>query len=345
MTFLWKNLNLKLLLVANSGPEHIGRFFLESARDLGFKVAIHDMGQANSKPGLAERIRYRLFDKKPRFIQRYSASVLSLCKDTMPDLVLATGCAPLLATDLIKIRSLGIKTANFSTDDPWSRVHRSAWFFSSLKTYDLVCTPRRHSIPEFVNLGISNVKYLAFAYHPRVHFVAEQDHLQDEFRCDVLFYGGADDERAAIFSNFIESGLDLHLYGAYWSRYPRLRKFYKGMLLPDRIPPAVSAAKLTVCIGRKSNRDSHAMRTYEAAATGACMLVEETEDHRKLFGEEGVAVTYFSSPDDIVKRSLELINNPTKRNLLRKNVVELVTSSANTYADRLESIVKFSLNI
>jgi spore maturation protein CgeB len=332
---------LKLLLVAYSGPEHIGCFFLESARDLGFDVAIHDMGLANSRPGLAERIRYRLFDKKPRFIQNYSASVLSLCKETKPDFVLATGFAPLLGTDLKKIRQLGIKTANFSTDDPWNRVHRSSWFFSSLKEYDLVCTPRRHSIPEFVKLGIADVRYLAFAYHPRTHFFAGKDLIQDKFKCDVLFYGGADDERAAFFSKFIESGLDLHLYGGYWSRYPKLRRFYKGMLLPQDIPAAVIAAKLTICIGRKSNRDSHAMRTYEAAAMGACMLVEETEDHRKLFGDDDNVVSFFSSSDQIIARSVELISDPAKRNMMRKNVYDRVTSSANTYADRLESIVKF----
>ena len=331
---------LKLLLIGNLGLEDVGRFFYEAARSLGYDVAIHEMKQAYAKPSLIERVRYRLFDRKPKFIKRYSASVVTLCLETKPDLVLSTGCAPLLAADLVKIKQLGIKTANFSTDDPWGRNHKATWFLSSLKQYDAVCTPRLQCIPEFIKLGIPDVRYLAFAYHPPIHFSIPSKDSQDRFSCDVLFYGGADDDRVELFTKFIGSGLNLHLYGGYWNRYPVFQRYYRGMLSPKDIPAAVAAAKVTVCIGRKTNRDSHSMRSYEVSSMGGCMLVEDTEDHRNLYGSDADVVSYFSLSDDPVQKSKELIADPDRIEKMRKNVLKRVTSMPNTYADRLETIVK-----
>jgi spore maturation protein CgeB len=331
---------VKLVLVANPGREHVGRFLFESAQDLGYEAIIHDLTEAYSRPSLIERIRYRLLDRKPRFIKRYSASLVALCIAEKPDFVLTTGCAPILAVDILKLKELGIKIVNFSTDDPWNRSHRSTWFFESLKEYDVVFTPRRHCIKEFIDIGIPKVRYIAFGYHPIAHYVSPIEDVDSNFCCDVLFYGGADDDRATMFKKFIGSGLDVHLYGSYWHCYSEFKDFYKGMLEPEYIPVAVRHAKLTICIGRKSNRDWHAMRSYEAPAMGACLLVEDTEDHRSLYGDSPDMVSYFSSSEDIVIRSKELIADPEKRSRMRKNVSERVTGQFNTYKDRLESMVK-----
>jgi spore maturation protein CgeB len=329
-----------MVLVANPGREHVGRFLFESAHELGYEAIIRDLTEAYSRPSLIERIRYRLLDRKPRFIKSYSASIVALCIQEKPDFVLTTGCAPVLAVDILKLRKLGIKVVNFSTDDPWNRAHKSTWFFESLKEYDVIFTPRRHCIKEFLEIGIPKVRYIAFGYHPSAHYVAPIEDVDSKFCCDVLFYGGADDDRATMFKKFIGSGLDLHLYGSYWHRYSEFKDFYKGMLSPEDIPTAVRHAKLTVCIGRKSNRDCHAMRSYEAPAMGACMLVEDTEDHRSLYGEGADMVSYFSSSEEIVILSKDLIADPEKRSRMRKNVSERVTGLSNTYADRLESMVK-----
>lgn len=331
---------MKILFVVNPDPEHLGGYFTDAARSLGHEVLTADLRAAAAVPTLAERIRYRIFDKRPRALAAFSAEVVRLCREQKPDLLLTTGCAPVRAADLKQIRSQGIKTANFSTDDPWSKSHRSHWFLRALPQYDLVCTPRRDTIGEFAALGVTDTRWLPFAYHPPVHHkaVAAAD---SQYSCDVLFYGGADDDRVRLFSAFKNSGLMMQLYGSYWDRLPEFRPFYRGKLAPAEIPAALAAARVTVCIARRSNRDSHAMRSYEAAAMAACMIVEDSADHLQLFGPDGKAVCYFRTPEEAVARAKMLLNHNEQRAAMRVAVAQMIGRTGNTYADRLNSIIEW----
>lgn len=336
---------MKLLLVVNPDLEHLGCYLIRAAKDLGFDVIVADLRDANEPKTLIERIRYRLRDKRPAKLPEFSRLVYDQCRNFQPDILLATGCAPVLADDLAAIGKLGIRTINFSTDDPWNTAHKSDWFLASLPKYSLVCSPRRATFSDFADLGVKKVEYLPFAYDPQMHHLAVADSGDVRKKCDVLFYGGADRYRANLFSEFVDSGIDLHLYGSYWHRYRNLRGFYRGMLEPNDIRRAVADATVTICISRKSNRDSHAMRSYEAAAMGGCMLVERSEDHLKLFGQSGDTVCFFTGAADILYNTRNLLKNAGAQKTMRKNVYQCITGGENAYVDRLKAIVKIAQNL
>jgi spore maturation protein CgeB len=77
------------------------------------------------------------------------------------------------------------------------------------------------------------------------------------------------------------------------------------------------------------------MRTFEVPAIGACMLTEDTQEHREIFGEEGQAVVYFRSKSEMVEKLRWLLGHDHERERLASAAHELITNGRNTYKDRL----------
>jgi spore maturation protein CgeB len=105
----------------------------------------------------------------------------------------------------------------------------------------------------------------------------------------------------------------------------------------------VQEAKISLCLVRRANRDGHVMRTFEAAVSGACMLVEYTDEHREIFGHDGDCVLFFKNFSDLVARAKWLINHPEERIRLRKAVFNKIhRDGCNSYFHRLKYILKNS---
>jgi spore maturation protein CgeB len=102
---------------------------------------------------------------------------------------------------------------------------------------------------------------------------------------------------------------------------------------------AVGAAKVVLCLVRRANRDGHVMRTFELAAMGACMLTEDTTDHRELFGPEGQAVMYFRNEVEMVDKLRWLLEHKADRQRLQDAARRLVTQGRHTYQDRLQAML------
>jgi len=81
------------------------------------------------------------------------------------------------------------------------------------------------------------------------------------------------------------------------------------------------------------------MRTFESAAMGACMLVEDTEDHRRLFGPDGEAVRYFGSREELVDRAGWLLRDEAERSRMGAMAQALVVGGSHSYRDRLTSML------
>lgn len=331
---------MNILIVGNPGPEHVGAFMLKAAKSLGWTASLADVGMAAAPRSLAERLRYRISGRRPAHLARFSKSVVELARRERPHVLLATGCVPLLSHDLLAIRKFGVRTANFTTDDPWNPAHRAGWFLASLPAYDLILSPRRATFADFLSIGVERVEYLPFAYDPEMHHrVKPTAESTRRFASQAMFYGGADRDRAHVFRGFVGSGINLALYGSYWQRYPEFAPYYRGMLEPKDVASAVASTQVTICFGRRANRDSHAMRSYEAPAMGACMVAEDTADHRAIFGGDG-AVEYFQDAALLPRIVHNLLSDGQRIAAMRSRVLDRVVQGHNTYADRLKQLAE-----
>jgi len=312
---------------------------------LGLPAEIVDASAASEGPAIAVRYNWWLRGRRPARIKRFSQQLLEKCRALQPRWLLTTGHAPVEAEVLRAIGAMGITCANYSTDDPWNPALRAPWFLEGLPCYHHVFSPRRANLDEFLRAGCGQVSYLPFAYNPKVHFwedsaaaspAGDRDRDVDH---DVVFVGGADRDRLPWVTALIREGFKLGLYGGYWDRQGATKPYAMGFADPEALSRITSRSKVSLCLVRRANRDGHCMRSFEIPASGGCMLAEDTEDHRVLFGEEGRAVRYFSSIPEMLEKTRWLLADAAERERLRHATHRLIVTGQHTYADRLHSMM------
>jgi spore maturation protein CgeB len=329
-----------LMLVGNPGVVHVGAHLDAAARQLGLGITFCNAEEAFGGPALIGKITWRLAGHRPPRLPQFSRHVVAACQATRPDWVLTTGLAPVEAQALRAIGDLGARRLNFLTDDPWNPAHRAPWFVEALPLYDHVFSPRLANLDDLRRLGCREVSYLPFAYAPAIHFPEPPPPDDAErFAADVVFVGGADRDRLPVMATLAQSGVRLDLWGGYWQRHPETRAYARGHADPRTVRHAIGGASIALCLVRRANRDGHAMRSYEVPAMGACMLVENTPEHRAMFGDDLEAVAYFDSADSLLDRVRWLLEHAAERHRLAEAAHRLIVDGHNTYADRLSAML------
>jgi spore maturation protein CgeB len=331
---------VKLALVGVSGGTHIGGSFARAAAKLGIESIWFNAYQASAGPWLLRSLSWHLADRRPLHLNQFSNEVVKACAQAKPGIILATGMAPLTESGLRALRQLGIVSVNYSTDDPWNPALRSNWHLRALPLYDVVFTPRRSNIDDFLRLGCPKVHYLPFGYDETLFASPVQSGDTDNH--DVLFVGGADPDRAAFMVEFIDHGPLVAAVGGYWERYPGFRGHALGTRPPEIIRAMTAAAKVNLCLVRRANRDGHVMRSFEIAAVGGCMLAQDTEEHREILGPEGEGVVYFRDAKDAAQRANTLLCDRSERKRLAADLHRRISGGAHTYSHRLRTMLRIA---
>jgi hypothetical protein len=335
---------MRLLIIGNPRPTHVGHHFLRAAMSLGWAVEILDVNAAYEAPVWLRRAFWHLLGHRPVHLEAFSDSVVATCGKFKPDLVLVTGIAPLSARALLLLKDRGFRVVNFLTDDPWNRQHHAPWFLKALKLYDHVFTPRHANEPDLARHGVVSFSYLPFAYSPEDHHPPEAVTEEDRQRWSglVAFIGGADADRVAVVRELVKAGVPVGLWGGYWRDHADLAPFAHGHADAETCRKIIASAGANLCLVRKANRDGHSMRSYEMAAIGGCLVVEDTADHRALFEPDSKCVIYFRDCTDMVdKVRVTLKLTETERQILREKVCQKVTCGGNSYAARLQIMHHF----
>lgn len=259
-------------------------------------------------------------------------------------LVITTGLIHVRATTIRALRDRGCVIVHFSTDDPWNPSHRALWHRQALREYDIVYTPRRANLEQFRELGCRSVRIMRFGFDERL-FPSSASAAPDSFAADALFVGGADNQRAVFFQDFIREGGNPTLVGGYWDRWPDLRQRYLGHRPPADILMLTLAAKLNIILVRHANRDGHTMRTLEAGAIGGCLLVEDTPDHRDLFGPDGEQVCYFRDGKHAASVACALLADADKRARMTRAAKLHIRQGGHSYDDRLRTMLQDASDI
>jgi spore maturation protein CgeB len=326
-----------LAIVGNAGATNVGESLRRAALALEYRALFFNCYNAWQGNRILRSVSWRLNDRRPLRLDSFVAGVLKACEKAQPEIVITTGTAPLTAGALQVLRRLGIICINYSTDDPWNPTQAANWFLRTLPFYDWIFTTRRANISDFQKLGCSEVQYLPFGYDEEL-FGRPAGSTQGDGH-DVLFVGGADEERVEFIAEFIRVGAPVALVGDYWKRARQVRRFALGHKTPDEVRILTVSAKVNLCLVRRANRDGHVMRSFEIAAVGGCMLAEDTAEHREIFGDDGEAVVYFRNPREAAERARALLTNPAERARLSAAVHErIVSHGAHTYRDRLAAI-------
>jgi spore maturation protein CgeB len=330
-------LGVKVGLLGTLGGTHIGGSLARGAAKLGIEPIFFNADKASAGPWLLRSLSWHLADRRPLCLNQFSSELVKACARSKPEILIATGMAPLTESALCALRQLGIVSVNYSTDDPWNPAMRSRWHLRALPSYDLVFSPRRLNLDDFQRIGCPKVHYLPFGYDETLFAPPLQS--GDIHAHDVLFVGGADPDRAAFMSEFMRYGPPVVVAGGYWERYPAFRAYALGKKSPEAIRALTAAAKVSLCLVRRANRDGHVMRSFEIAAAGGCMLAQDTDEHREIFGPEDEAVVYFSDAKEAGQRARALLADSSQRERLATSLHRRIVRGAHTYAHRLAAIL------
>jgi spore maturation protein CgeB len=332
-----QNISKPLAIVGNAGATNVGESLRRAAVAAGYPVVFFD-ARAAGGPRLLRTLNWRLRGHRPTWLGRFSANVAAACLHAQPGAIIGTGAAPLIDADLRKLRAAGIVCLNYSTDDPWNSGSRADWHLRALPNYDVIFTPRRANLEDFRRLGCRDVRYLPFGYDEWLFGPLSEPGTKAAVH-DVLFVGGADPDRVAFMTEFLRRGPSVALVGAYWDRYPSTRPYAQGHKPPAELYALTAAAKVNLCLVRRANRDGHVMRSFEIAAIGGCMLVEDTDEHREIFGPDGDAVIYFRTASDAADSARKVLGDQDLQIRLADRVKSRILSNAHKYSDRLGSML------
>jgi spore maturation protein CgeB len=330
--------NPSLFLIGHFAEEHMGSHFKVAASEFHLTAQTLDIDLSKSEFSFLNKLAWRLGRKSFWKQSSFQNKIKERFNESRSDILLVTGCSPILKSTLQNLSNRGIKTVNFLTDDPWSLSHRSSRFLEALPEYDLLATPRKSNLEELRLITNKKVIYLPFAYNRSIHF--EETNLtpdeENRLSCDVLFFGGADADRLPYIKSIIRAGFSVALFGGYWDRDPETRPYHRGIAPLGTIRKAVKASKVVLNLVRRSNRDGHVMRSFEVPAMGGCMLTEDTEEHREIFSTDNVP--FFKTSDEMLDQLKLLVRSPEKRIQFSKKAQAHVTAEKNNYTDRLKTV-------
>lgn len=331
----------QLLLVGNKSALHVGAHFLNGARSLGLDATLCDSASASNGSWALRKWSWHARGHRPLRLEEFGRQVIHAARVQRPNVLVATGIAPLTAQVLDQLDKLHICLINYLTDDPWNPAHYAPWFLDALPHYSIVFTTRCSNLTDLSKLGCRQVEYLPFAFAPELHYPNSAS-IESNQKADVFFAGGADSDRVPYIKALNDAGLTVALYGDYWQRYPATRSLFRGYADPATVRCAVASSRISLCLVRRANRDGHVMRSFEIPAMGGCMLTEDTSEHRMLFGKEGDAVVYFNDIPEMVKKTRWLRDDPAECKRLALAAHQLIVGGKHTYKDRLQTMFEIS---
>ena len=336
---------MRILLVDSTRYFPSTPLFLEALVEVGAEEGheFHFVDEAATMHPLeatnAHRIFYRLSGKRPLGYWAFNRDLVMRAKEFMPDVVLVVKGALISPASLDEIRRIHRPfLINYATDDPYNRRSNNPRIVENLSRYDLVASPRKAALGDIERAG-TRAEYVRFGYKPDVHFPeSPPDDRSRRFECDVAFIGAADADRTPFFEAVTRElpHATLALYGGDWQRFRSLAKHHRGGVTGQLYRYAVAGAKICVNLVRRANRDDHVMRTFEIPACGGFMLAEDTDEHRRIFGEDGAA--YFRDPQELADQIRRFLLQPHDRERIAGTGREVVTSGHHSYADRLKEI-------
>jgi spore maturation protein CgeB len=331
----------RLVIVGQQGGTNVGASLQRAAGRMPLVSHFVDVHVVGAAPRWSRFVNWRLAGHRPARLNLCSRVVVATCRRFRPRWVLSTGLVPLNAEALAELGDMGICRLNYLTDDPWNPTLRSRWALAALRHYDHVFSVRRANLEQLVEHGCRHVTYVPFGFDRDLFFPECPDRPDSgQPTAEVLFVGGADRERVPFIAALTRLGLSVAVYGDYWDRYPETRVCHRGYGDIATLRQATSEAKVNLCLVRRANRDGQVMRSYEAAAIGACMLVEDTPEHRDLFGADCESVVYFRTIDEMIVRLRRLLDAPRERQRLRRAVQDRIRNGRHTYDDRLQSMLR-----
>ena len=204
------------MLVGHLGGTHVGQSLLDGAPELGIRAEIVPLTPLADLSVFRRVLQKFGIRSGPSNFKLFNEYILERAISAKVNFLISTGIPLLSLPTLRRMRTAGIRTAVYVTDDPWNEKYYHAGRIEALSAYDIVYTPRQSNIEDFEKIGVKTVEYLPFGYEHQ-HFYPRQEPCEQDI--DLLFVGGADKDRVSLLSGLGLYAKDLCVAGGWWERY------------------------------------------------------------------------------------------------------------------------------
>ncbi len=269
-------------------------------------------------------------------------------EEFQPDLVLALAQAPLDRRALAELRRLGLRTAFWFAED-----HRLMVYFREVAaSYDHFFHIQGPQMERELDRLGANHSYLPVAAHPPQHRPLELTELERKrYGAAVGFMGAGYPNRLRIFTELVEKGLDLRLWGVDWPRQGPLAACLaekNRYLDSDEVVKIYNACQVVINLHSSfqaaqgiGGADFVNPRTLEVPACGGFQLVDQVPRLAEfLIPEQEVAT--FRDQDELLEKVRHYLDHPGQRQALAQAGRRKVLSQ-HTYYHRLERLLTICL--
>lgn len=337
---------MNLLMVGADSPYAIERHYLMHLRDTKLidKVelfAIQNLFLQYYHKNLFNKIIFRLGYK--RIFQKINEQLLLKITDFKPDVVLVFKGMEVLPDTLEKIRSYGIKIANYNPDSPFifsGRGSGNSNVKNSIDLYDLHFTYSKE-IKEELHQRLPDipVEILPFGFELSDELYGKAV-LQEEI-IRPCFIGNADQYRASFISALADKGISIDVFGLYWHKFVNHKNIHCHLArYNDDFWMTLRKYRVQLNLMRPHNENSHNMRSFEVPAVGGIELAPDNEEHRSFF-EDGKEIFLFSNVDECAEHIKYLLSlGRTEAEEIRFAARNRSLESGYSYKDRAESVAR-----
>lgn len=323
----------------------LGKFYEIAFQSLGCKVSLFGLEKTSSVlsfNGVRERVRSKIsglmYKGLPPDI--VANNLIQFAQNIKPDLIVVIRCERLQSNTINKLNEFAkIGCVNIYPDHPFVIPGRGAvQLAESLQHYSVVFTFGQNLVPIFYQLGAKNVKWLPFAYSPKIHY-----HLNgnSEFNRQNISYFG---QWGPLQEHWIKplASQGLSIYGGDWDYVHRASPlshcWRKGEGLGINMARAISSSKIVFNLVRAEAGCMHSMKTFEIPACGGFMLTNWTEEQALFFKDER-DVVFFKSIDEMIEKVKYYSFNDAERERIRLAGMKAV--APHTYESRVRVILEY----
>ncbi|MGC8555293.1 MAG: glycosyltransferase family protein [Candidatus Acidulodesulfobacterium sp.] len=333
------------------GSSTIGNYLYSALLNLGYDAKILDFSKfydAYKYIGEFTPNEDHVNSLKQGLFNLMSEALLSSVFNEPPDLVVFMAQSPASERTLLKLRSMGIKTAywfveDFRTLTYWNTIAKNVDYFFTIQKDDFFA--------ELKNIGADNYHYLPLACLPNFHKKITEINEEDEIKygSDVSFAGAGYYNRKNVFAQLVD--FNFKIWGADW---------YVGLplslLIQDEGRRFTEEEAVKIYNYSKININLHSSmwhwdinpngdflnpRVYEILACGGFQLVDRRKYMDGVF-EDGKDFVVFESVDDLRKKIKYYLANEDERLAIAEHGRKTVVKN-HTYEQRVLEMMNIIL--
>ncbi len=333
------------------GSSTIGNYLHSALLSLGYDAKILDfskfydaykyMGEFTPNEDHVNSLKQSLFNLM-------SEALLSSVFNEPPDLVIFMAQSPASERTLLKLKSMGIKTAywfveDFRTLTYWNTIVKNVDYFFTIQKDDF--------FDELKNIGANNYHYIPLAclpdFHKKINEINEEDKIK--YGSDVSFAGAGYYNRKNVFAQLID--FNFKIWGNDWYVGLPLNLFIQEggrRFTEEEAVKIYNYSKININLHSSMwhwdinpNGDFLNPRVYEILACGGFQLVDRRRYLEGVF-EDGKDLVVFETVDDLRKKIKYYLANEEERFAIAAHGRETAVKN-HTYESRVREMMNIIL--